>query len=145
MNAGRTPLPPGARLQRDPLAAIAVPLAPIVLEGRYRLLVGALWRLGRSRRGRWAVRRRFGGARARFGAVGRSPFRDDFLAACERRPRSSGGGGPAPSSRPGFQGGGLGAAVSAGRAPPGPLPPTRHRGAPGGREPPFGACLACVL
>jgi uncharacterized membrane protein YbhN (UPF0104 family) len=41
--------------QRDPLAAIAVPLAPIVLEGRYRLLVGALWRLGRSRRGRWAL------------------------------------------------------------------------------------------
>jgi uncharacterized membrane protein YbhN (UPF0104 family) len=41
-------------LVRDPLAAIAVPLAPIVLEGRYRLLVGALWRLGRSRRGRWA-------------------------------------------------------------------------------------------
>ena len=39
---------------RDPLAAIAVPLAPIVLEGRYRLLVGSLWHLGRSRRGRWA-------------------------------------------------------------------------------------------
>jgi Lysylphosphatidylglycerol synthase TM region len=39
---------------RDPLAAIAVPLAPIVLEGRYRLLVRSLWRLGRSRRGRWA-------------------------------------------------------------------------------------------
>jgi uncharacterized membrane protein YbhN (UPF0104 family) len=44
-------MPPGDRLQRDPLAAIAVPLAPIVLEGRYRLLVGALWRLGSSRRG----------------------------------------------------------------------------------------------
>jgi len=34
---------------------IAVPLAPIVLEGRYRLLVGALWRLGRSRRGQWVL------------------------------------------------------------------------------------------
>jgi hypothetical protein len=55
MNLEPTPLPPGARLQRDPLAAIAVPLAPIVLEGRYRILVGALWRLGRSRRGRWAL------------------------------------------------------------------------------------------
>src|SRR5256885_11294234 len=55
MNAGRTPLPPGARLQRDPFAVIAVPLAPIVLEGRYRLLVGALWRLGRSRRGQWVL------------------------------------------------------------------------------------------
>jgi hypothetical protein len=40
---------------RDPLAAIAVPLAPIVLEGRYRLLVGALWRFGRARWGRWAL------------------------------------------------------------------------------------------
>jgi uncharacterized membrane protein YbhN (UPF0104 family) len=38
-----------------PLAAIAVPLGPIVLEGRYRLLVGSLWRLGRSQRGRWAL------------------------------------------------------------------------------------------
>jgi hypothetical protein len=55
MSAAPPPLPPSARLQRDPLAAIAVPLAPIVLEGRYRLLVGALWRLGRSRRGRWAL------------------------------------------------------------------------------------------
>jgi len=55
MKAGPTPLPPGARLQRDPLAVVAVPLAPIVLEGRYRLLVGALWRLGRSRRGQWVL------------------------------------------------------------------------------------------
>jgi hypothetical protein len=55
MKAEPTPLPPGARLQRDPLAVIAVPLAPIVLEGRYRLLVGALWRLRRSRKGQWAL------------------------------------------------------------------------------------------
>src|SRR6266536_2958977 len=55
MSAARIPLPPGARLQRDPLAVIAVPLAPIVLEGRYRLLVAALWRFRRSRRGRWAL------------------------------------------------------------------------------------------
>ena len=34
---------------------LAVSTAPIVLEGRYRLLVGALVRLRRSRRGRWAV------------------------------------------------------------------------------------------
>jgi hypothetical protein len=32
-----------------------VPLAPIVLERRYRLLVDALWRLGRSRPGQWAL------------------------------------------------------------------------------------------
>jgi hypothetical protein len=37
------------------LAAIAITAAPIVLEGRYRLLVGALVRLRRSRRGRWAL------------------------------------------------------------------------------------------
>ena len=55
MNQAPTPLPPNTRLRRDPLAAIAVPLAPIVLEGRYRVLVGALWRLGRSRPGQWAL------------------------------------------------------------------------------------------
>ena len=55
MNAARPPVRPGARLQRDPLAVIAVPLAPIALEGRYRLLVGALWRLGRSKRGQWVL------------------------------------------------------------------------------------------
>jgi uncharacterized membrane protein YbhN (UPF0104 family) len=55
MSPAPPPLPPSARPQRDPLAVIAVPLAPIVLEGRYRLLVGALWRLGRSRKGRWTL------------------------------------------------------------------------------------------
>jgi uncharacterized membrane protein YbhN (UPF0104 family) len=48
--------PPSQGLRRrDPLAAVAVSAAPIVLEGRYRLLVGALVRLRRSRRGRWAL------------------------------------------------------------------------------------------
>jgi uncharacterized membrane protein YbhN (UPF0104 family) len=46
----QSPTPPN----RDPLAVIAVSAAPIVLEGRYRLLVGALVRLRRSRRGGWA-------------------------------------------------------------------------------------------
>ena len=55
MEPGPTPLRQNASPQRDPLAAIAVPLAPIALEGRYRVLVGALWRLSRSRKGRWAV------------------------------------------------------------------------------------------
>jgi hypothetical protein len=40
---------------RDPLALIAVSAAPIALEGRYRLLVVALVRLHRSRRGRWTL------------------------------------------------------------------------------------------
>jgi uncharacterized membrane protein YbhN (UPF0104 family) len=49
-------MPPSPRSRsRDPLAAIAVTAAPIVLEGRYRLRVSALVRLRRSRRGRWAV------------------------------------------------------------------------------------------
>jgi hypothetical protein len=42
-------------LARVPLAAIAVSVAPIVLEGRYHLMVGTLARLHRSRRGRWAL------------------------------------------------------------------------------------------
>jgi hypothetical protein len=45
----------GSGFVRDPLAAIAVSAAPIVLEGRYRLLVRALWRLSRSRRGQWVL------------------------------------------------------------------------------------------
>ncbi len=48
-------LPLSHRLPRDPLAAVAVSTAPIALEGQYRLLVGALVRLRRSRRGRWAL------------------------------------------------------------------------------------------
>src|SRR5438045_7493003 len=44
-----TPTPPPP-LDRDPLAVLAVSTAPIVLEGRYRLLVGPLVRLRRSRR-----------------------------------------------------------------------------------------------
>ena len=52
---GETPTPPQGRPRGDPLLAIAVPLAPIVLERRYRLLVDALWRLGRSRPAQWAL------------------------------------------------------------------------------------------
>src|SRR5438132_10064203 len=52
----RTPTlpPPHGSPDRGPLAVIAVSAAPIVLEGRYRLLVAALVGLRRSRRGRWA-------------------------------------------------------------------------------------------
>jgi len=53
---GDIPTDPSSQApRRDPLGAVAVSAAPIVLEGRYRLLVGALVRLRRSRRGRWAV------------------------------------------------------------------------------------------
>jgi hypothetical protein len=48
-------VPPDAGVDRDPLTVIAVSAAPIVLEGRYRLVVGALWRLRRSRGGHWAL------------------------------------------------------------------------------------------
>src|ERR1051325_1385492 len=41
--------------ERDPLATIAVSAAPVVLEGRYRLLMRALWQLRHSRRTRWGV------------------------------------------------------------------------------------------
>ena len=40
---------------------IAVSAVPIVLEGRYRLLLGALWRLRHSRKGRWTVAAASGG------------------------------------------------------------------------------------
>jgi hypothetical protein len=40
---------------RDPLATIAVSAAPVVLEGRYRVLMRALWELRHSRRSRWGV------------------------------------------------------------------------------------------
>jgi hypothetical protein len=41
--------------ERDPLATIAVSAASVVLEGRYRLLMRALWELRHSRRTRWGV------------------------------------------------------------------------------------------
>lgn len=63
-------LPPNRALRsRDPLAAVAVSAAPIVLEGRYRLVVGALVRLRRSRRGRWAVGVTYGGLTAALAAL----------------------------------------------------------------------------
>jgi hypothetical protein len=55
MTQDRTLPPPPDHVRRDPLAVIAVSAAPIVLEGRYRVLVGALARLRRSPRGRWAA------------------------------------------------------------------------------------------
>src|SRR5436190_21301557 len=50
-----TLLPPEIQLERDPLATIAVSAAPVVLEGRYRLLMRALWQLRHSRRTRWGL------------------------------------------------------------------------------------------
>src|SRR5881392_2064138 len=41
--------------ERDPLTTIAVSAAPVVLEGRYRLLIRALWQLRHSRRTRWGL------------------------------------------------------------------------------------------
>ena len=43
------------RPERDPLATIAASAAPVVLEGRYRLLMRALWELRHSRRTRWGL------------------------------------------------------------------------------------------
>jgi uncharacterized membrane protein YbhN (UPF0104 family) len=50
-----TLLPSDIQLERDPLATIAVSAAPVVLEGRYRLLLRALWQLRHSRRTRWGL------------------------------------------------------------------------------------------
>jgi hypothetical protein len=47
-------------LHPDPLQVIAPSGVPIVLEGRFRLLVGALVRVRRSRGGRWGVAFGFG-------------------------------------------------------------------------------------
>jgi uncharacterized membrane protein YbhN (UPF0104 family) len=55
MTAAPTPRPPAAQLQHDPLAVIAISAAPIVLEGRYRRLLAALWRLSRWPKGRWVL------------------------------------------------------------------------------------------
>ena len=48
-------LQPDIQLERDPLARIAVSAGPVVLEGRYRLLMQALWELRHSRRTRWGL------------------------------------------------------------------------------------------
>ncbi len=50
-----TPLQPEIQPERDPLARIAVSAAPVALEGRYRLLMRALWQLRHSRRTRWGL------------------------------------------------------------------------------------------
>src|SRR6185437_13929785 len=50
-----TPLQPDLQLERDPLARIAVSARPVVLEGRYRLLMRALWELRHSWRTRWGL------------------------------------------------------------------------------------------
>ena len=48
-------LPPDIQTERDPLATIAVSAAPVVLEGRYRLVMRALWQLRHSRKTRWGL------------------------------------------------------------------------------------------
>lgn len=46
---------PGLPFRLDPLNALVATTAPIVLESRYRMLLAALDRLHRSRKGRWAI------------------------------------------------------------------------------------------
>jgi uncharacterized membrane protein YbhN (UPF0104 family) len=55
MPTGAPKVSDSAGFVQVPLAAIVVVAAPIALEARYRLLLRALWRLRRSRRGRWAL------------------------------------------------------------------------------------------
>jgi hypothetical protein len=75
-----------ARLPRDPLAVVAVTAAPIVLEARYRLLLGALWRLRRSRRGRWVLA---AGSGALVVALGLLAARCPNKAGSRRQPRTA--------------------------------------------------------
>jgi uncharacterized membrane protein YbhN (UPF0104 family) len=49
------PLSAAAEPEHDPLAAAVITVAPILLESRYRLLLGTCVRLRHSRRGRWAL------------------------------------------------------------------------------------------
>jgi hypothetical protein len=68
-------LPPSRdALDHDPLAVIAVSAAPIVLEGRYRVLVGALVRLRRSRRSRFALTAGYGAAAIALAALAARHF-----------------------------------------------------------------------
>jgi hypothetical protein len=55
MPNGTAEVPGSTGFVRDPLATIAVAAAPIVLESRYRLQVGSIVRLRRSRRAAWAL------------------------------------------------------------------------------------------
>src|SRR5580765_5257808 len=55
MRQAPTLLPQHVQPERDPLVTIAVSAAPVVLEGRYRLLIRSLWELRHSRRTRWGV------------------------------------------------------------------------------------------
>jgi uncharacterized membrane protein YbhN (UPF0104 family) len=55
MNQNPTLRPPDIQPELDPLARIAASAAPVVLEGRYRLLLRALWQLRHSRRTRWGL------------------------------------------------------------------------------------------
>lgn len=55
MRQAPTLIPPRIQRERDPLATIAISAAPVLLEGRYRLLMRALWRLRHSRTTRWGL------------------------------------------------------------------------------------------
>jgi hypothetical protein len=57
-----------------PTTVIAVAAAPIVLEGRYRLLVAALARLRRSQSGRWTLAAAYGGVAVALAVVAARHF-----------------------------------------------------------------------
>ena len=102
--------------ERDPLATIAVSAAPVVLEGRYRLLMRALWQLRHSRRTRWAARSRVGCPHAPPRVPGSPSFRDHFVAALARPARLARSGRAAAPPCPGAQGVRVGTVVYEPRA-----------------------------
>ena len=69
-----TARPIGTRLPRDPLEVIATSGVPIVLESRYRLLVGGLLRFRRSQRSRWGFALATGGVATLFAVLAARHF-----------------------------------------------------------------------
>src|ERR1051325_6410699 len=101
---------------RDPLVTIAVSAAPVVLEGRYRLLMRALWQLRHSRRARWGVGLGSGGGLVLPSLLGCPSFCDHFVAALTWPARLARRSRAAASPRPGAQGTRVGTAVHEPRA-----------------------------
>src|SRR5690242_11537184 len=66
--------PTGTLLHSDAQQVVAPPGAPIVPEGKYRLSVGALLRVRRSRGGRWGIAFGFGAIATAFAVLAAHHF-----------------------------------------------------------------------
>src|ERR1043165_1945256 len=84
----KQPSTPALQPERDPLATIAVSAAPVVLEGRYRLLMRSLWQLRHSRRTRWGVGLGSAGLMLLLAVLAVRHFANPFLPLSRGGPRS---------------------------------------------------------